>query len=157
MTSLLPNTALEPTACAPSVLRFGRRLGGWFPWPWLSFGSLGVVARMDQHSINEILLALVIGVALCAGVVLFYRRAIARADTILQHWAARNGFEVLHSERCFASGAFSLFTTSRNQIVYFVRVRDREHHERSGWVRCGSFASFIFFSDEADVKWQEAQ
>src|SRR5207245_1424683 len=112
---------------------------------------------MDRQSANEILRCLAIAVVLCAGIVFLHRKTIARANTILQHWAMRNGFELFHSERCFFTGAFSWLTTSRNQIVYFVRVRDQEHHERSGWVRCGSWASFIFFSDEAEVKWRETQ
>jgi hypothetical protein len=112
---------------------------------------------MDKQSTLEILRCLAIGIALSVGVVFFHRKIISRADTVLRNWAGRNGYELMCAKRCFLTGAFNPFTTSRNQIVYFVKVRDQECQERSGWVRCGSFASLIFFSDETEVKWKEIQ
>ena len=112
---------------------------------------------MDHHSVIEILRYLAIGVALCVVVFAFYRGTIARADKILRHWATENHFELVHFKRCFFTGGFSPLTTSRNQIVYSVRVRDTERGERSGWVRCGGFWDVIFLSDKAEVKWQDTQ
>jgi len=109
---------------------------------------------MDQQSANQILWCLPIVV--CVGVLFFYKKTIGRANAILQNWARQNDFEIVHFERCFFAGAFSWLTTSANQVVYFVRVRDREHHERSGWVRCGSWSGFIFCSNQTEVKWDES-
>jgi hypothetical protein len=110
---------------------------------------------MDKQSIIEILRSLAIGIALCIGVLALYWCVIARANRILRNWAAANNFELLYFKRCFFTGGFNPLTTSRNQIVYFVKVQDQEHHERSGWVRCGSFWHFIFLSNKAEVKWQK--
>jgi len=110
---------------------------------------------MDKQSAIDILRYLAIGIALCIGVVVLYRFVVARADKILRRWAMENHFELLHFERCFFTGGFSPFTTSRNQIVYFVRVRDGEHQERSGWVRCGSFSHP--FGNQTDVKWKDVE
>jgi hypothetical protein len=112
---------------------------------------------MDKQSAVEILRAVVIAVVLIAALGVFYRLTLARAYSILRSWAELNGFELLQSERCGFSGSFSPLTTSANHIVYFVRVRDREKRERSGWVRCGSWASFIFFSKRAEVMWKDSQ
>ena len=98
---------------------------------------------------------LAIGIALCLGILAFHRCVIGHARRILRRWADENHFELLHFERCFFTGGFSPSTTSRNQIVYFVRVRDREHRERSGWVRCGSFAHP--FGKGAEVEWKDSQ
>src|SRR5580658_6870631 len=112
---------------------------------------------MDHDSAIDILRCLAIGIAVSGGLVLLTMRMTARADTILWNWARKNGFELVHSERCFFTGGFNPLMTSRNQVVYFVKVRDQDQRERSGWVRCGSWAGFIFFSDEAEVKWKETQ
>ncbi len=118
--------------------------------------SLGVIAtRMDKQSVIEILRCLAIAICLCVGILLLYKWTIARANAVLRSWARQNDFEIVHFERCFFTGAFSPLTTSGNQIVYFVRVRDQERHERSGWVRCGSFGHP--FGNQTVVKWKDTQ
>jgi hypothetical protein len=76
-----------------------------------------------------------------------------RARAILQKWAAANRFELLEIKRPFFSGGFSFFTTSRGQVVYWVRIRDARGKQRAGWVRCGSYLGGVLFSDAAEVKW----
>ncbi len=100
---------------------------------------------------------LTIWIIVCVFILLFYKWTIARGNTIIRNWANQNNFELVHFERCFFTGAFSWLTTSRNQIVYFVRVRDCEKHERAGWVRCGSFLGGIIFSDEVEIKWKHSE
>jgi hypothetical protein len=85
----------------------------------------------------------------------FYKLTIWRAKSILRKWALENGFEVLRFERCFFTAGFGWFTTSRNQIVYSILVRDQSNDERSGWLRCGSYFGVIF-SNDAEVKWKES-
>jgi hypothetical protein len=92
--------------------------------------------------------------AVIAIVLSFYKLSIWRANSILRKWALENGFEVLHFERCFFTGGFGWLTTSRNQIVYSIRVRDRSNEERSGWLRCGNYFGVIF-SNDAEVRWKE--
>ncbi|SRR6266481_5077471 len=84
----------------------------------------------------------------------FYKLTIWRANSILRKWALENGFEVLRFERCFFTGGFGWFTTSRNQIVYSILVKDRWNEERSGWLRCGSYFGGVLFSNEAEAKWK---
>jgi hypothetical protein len=43
------------------------------------------------------------------------------------------------------------WTTSQDQVVYYVTVLDQLGRERRGWVRCGSW--FLgMFSNQADVR-----
>ena len=80
--------------------------------------------------------------------------SFSRGRTLLNRWAEVHGFEILHSEcRTLCAGPFT-WTSSRNQMVYFVRVRDHEGRERSGWVRCGSFWSGIA-SEKTEVRWKD--
>jgi len=77
---------------------------------------------------------------------------VARSRTVLQGWAALNGFEILESEfRFFRRGPF-FWTTSKGQTVYYVTVRDAQGQTRSGWVRCGSWWLGLW-SDRAEVRW----
>ena len=109
---------------------------------------------MDKQFAIEIVRYIAIGIALAIGVLVLFRSVNARADRVLRHWAMENDFELLHFERCFFTGGFNPLTTGRSQIIYFVRVQDREHHERAGWVRCGGFWDFMFISDKVEVKWK---
>jgi hypothetical protein len=81
--------------------------------------------------------------------------SFSRGRSLLNRWAQDNGFQILDSGvALFSAGPFT-WTSSRNQIVYFVRVRDRNGTERSGWVRCGGFWSGIF-SDKTEVRWKDS-
>jgi hypothetical protein len=122
---------------------------------------LGVIARMDKQFDNVLLLTLLMAVILCTGIALLAKlhiaRSISRAGTILRNWATQNHFELMHFEKCAWPGPFNPFT-AYHCIIFFVRVRDQEHHiERSGWVRCGSLGVPIYFTNEAKVKWKESQ
>src|SRR5450432_2194307 len=76
-----------------------------------------------------------------------------RSKIILQNWAKENGFQITQSKQryMFFTGLFKFWTNSRNQIIFFLRVRDREGHERSGWIHCGSYFGGVFFSNEIQV------
>jgi hypothetical protein len=105
---------------------------------------------MNSNSTFTYFLLIAAGVAL-AGYVVWH---FSRANSLLHRWADENGFQILQSEtRTIFAGPFT-WTSSRNQIVYFVRVRDREGRERSGWLRCGSFWSGIF-SDKTEIRWKD--
>ncbi len=81
-----------------------------------------------------------------------------QAREILQDWAAENGFQII---RCkprylFRTGPFKWWTVNRNQIVYWVKVRDQDGHARSGWVLCGTGSlGGVWFSRQAEVRWDE--
>jgi hypothetical protein len=98
-----------------------------------------------------IIIVVVIAVAIVSAVFHF-----SRAASILETWAARNGFRILASERCwFWRGPF-FFRTSKSQEVYRVTIQDGSGQTRSGYVRCGGF--FLgMFSDQADVVWDREQ
>jgi hypothetical protein len=78
-----------------------------------------------------------------------------RARSIVQKWATKHGYVVLQVQSPFHTGAFSFWTTSRGQVVYFVTVRDGSGSERKAWVRCGSYIGSVLFSDEIEVRWQD--
>jgi hypothetical protein len=77
------------------------------------------------------------------------------AKSIVEKWAAEQGNEVLAVESPFATGAFSFWTTSRGQVVYFVTIRDRLGNERKAWVRCGSHTGTVLFSNRIEVRWHD--
>jgi hypothetical protein len=76
-----------------------------------------------------------------------------KAQSIFKNWAAKQGYTILQFERAFRSGAFSFWTTSRGQVVYFITVRDNQGMERKACVRCGSFGSGVLFNDKIEIKW----
>ena len=76
-----------------------------------------------------------------------------RAQSIFRNWATAQGYTIVRFERAFLGGAFSLWTTSRGQIVYFITVRDNQGLERNACVRCGSFLGGVFGSDKIEIKW----
>jgi uncharacterized protein YcfJ len=79
------------------------------------------------------------------------------ADKILRKWAGKNVFELLEKKCHYFNykGPFDLWTTSNSQVVYSVRIRDRQGNERTGWVRCGTFLGGVFFSNKAEVRWDQ--
>jgi hypothetical protein len=77
-----------------------------------------------------------------------------RSETLLERWAEENGFTIADCRlRNFFRGPFT-WTPANGQTVYRVTVMDGSGHERSGWVRCGSFA-FGLLSDKVCVRWDE--
>jgi hypothetical protein len=78
----------------------------------------------------------------------------SRSRSILESWAAQNGYEILESQfRNFFKGPF-FWTSSRGQTVYYVKVRDQSGNVRTGWVRCGGW--FLgMLSDKAQVRWED--
>ena len=115
---------------------------------------------MDIQFDNVLLLTLLMAVVLCTSIFLLARlhiaRSISRAGTILKNWATQNHFELVHFERCAWPGPFNPLT-AYHCIIFSVRVRDPEHGERSGWVRCGSLGVPIYFTNQAEVKWEKSQ
>ncbi len=108
---------------------------------------------------NKSILVFVIGsfaIALFVAVCWWFNK---RSKIILQRWAEANGFEILEKKQRYMifTGPFRFWTNSRNQIIYFFRVRDREGHERTGWARCGSFWGGVFFSDKIEIRWDESR
>jgi hypothetical protein len=77
----------------------------------------------------------------------------SRSRSLVERWAAGNGYELLNAEyRNFFRGPF-FWMTSKSQTVYHVEVRDQSGRIRSGWVRCGSWWSGLF-SDQTEVRWE---
>jgi hypothetical protein len=77
-----------------------------------------------------------------------------RSAALLERWAEENGLTIVDRRlwRLFR-GPFP-WTTAKGQSVYRVTVVDSSNRERSGWVRCGSFA-FGLVSDKVRVRWDE--
>lgn len=75
-----------------------------------------------------------------------------RGQTLVERWAARNGFRLISTEyRWIRRGPF-WWRTSKGQSVYHVEVCDGNGEYRSGYVRVGSWIGGLF-TDVADVKW----
>jgi hypothetical protein len=75
-----------------------------------------------------------------------------RARTILDRWAARNGFEILEAERRYVRlGAF-FFRATEGQAVFRVTIQDADDRVRRGYVKCGGLWLGVW-SDQAVVAW----
>jgi len=77
----------------------------------------------------------------------------ARAENLLQSWAARSGYELLKHERKMECGPFSALTTWA-QVIYFVTVADERGHTRRAWLRCGRMLTGVL-SNKVQVHWEE--
>ena len=85
-----------------------------------------------------------------------YIAKISQLDetTLIDRWAKANGYQILHSElRYFRRGPL-LWTSSKLQWVYYVRIRNQDGHERSGWVRFGGFLVGLM-SNKTEVRWED--
>jgi hypothetical protein len=80
-----------------------------------------------------------------------------RVRSVLRAWAAEGGFQIVRFEKrnLTGRGAFNWWTNSPEQIIYHLRVRDKEGRERIGWVRCGSYFGGVLFSNKVEVKWED--
>jgi hypothetical protein len=108
---------------------------------------------------KEIATAAGLAVIAVAAILALYRRGQRREIQMLKIWAERSHFELLHSrERRFLEGAPFSFWTSHRTPNYFVKVRDQQGRERSGWVRLGTVFERIYWGgkDKVEVRWEEA-
>lgn len=84
---------------------------------------------------------------------------IKRSSSILQKWAAGQGYEILHSEISmgapFNAAALSFWSASHGQLVYRVTLRDRVGLKRSALASCGRFVRGVFSRDEVKVTWND--
>ena len=113
---------------------------------------------MDKESLIDIFRAFAIALVAIAAFIGWFWLHISRAKSVLHTWAAENGFQIVSFDKRYMinTGLFKWWTNSRSQIVFFVRVRDKAGHERTGWVRCGTYFGGVLFSNQAEVKWQDA-
>jgi hypothetical protein len=76
----------------------------------------------------------------------------SRSSSLLEQWARRHGYRILSQEYCyFFKGPF-FWTSSKDQVVYYVTVEDEEGRQRKGWVRCGGYFLGLL-SDNVEVRW----
>jgi hypothetical protein len=91
-----------------------------------------------------------VAIAVSFGVYLY--RRFSGPPFLLQRWAKDHAYRILHFEyRYFAQGPFTWRLSHRGVLVYYVRVRDFEGRERSGWVRLSS----AWGNDKTEVHWDE--
>jgi acetamidase/formamidase len=75
-----------------------------------------------------------------------------RGRSILEKWAAENGYVLISSERRSVWRGPFFITTARGQEVFRITVRDAAGEIRSGYLRVGSFMLGVI-SDQASVRW----
>jgi hypothetical protein len=104
------------------------------------------------ESLLQIFLMMVASGVIITGFVAWKRWRLGRARTILEKWAAKNYYEVLHCDRPFSTGGFSFWTTANDQVVLLATLQERGGPVRKAWVRCGSVLGGLS-SDDIEVKW----
>jgi hypothetical protein len=78
----------------------------------------------------------------------------SRSQTIIDRWAAANGFRVLSAEQRFLRTGPFFFRHDKRQTVYHVTVQDSTGRTRSGYIRCGGWFAGLL-SDTARVEWDD--
>jgi len=78
-----------------------------------------------------------------------------RAQVLLEKWAADNGLEILDYRWPLSPWPF-LWTNTSGQMVLYIRSRDRQGRERSGWFRCGGIWWMDIVRLPAEVRWDRA-
>jgi hypothetical protein len=79
---------------------------------------------------------------------------LGRSHSILEHWAARNGYRLIDQSYCWFSKGPFFWTSSKGQTVYYVTVEDAAGRIRHAWVRCGGWFLGLL-SEQADVEWED--
>jgi len=98
-------------------------------------------------------IVIVLGFVIASIAVLILVWHYRRSQQLLNQWAARNGYQMLRSERrSFRRGPF-FWTTSKNQVVYYVEVLDEQGNRRIGWVRCGGWWLGLL-ADHVEAMWE---
>ena len=98
----------------------------------------------------------IIAVIVLSGLVIYFGWFFRRSKSVLEHWAARSRFQIVHSElRWLFQGPFTGWSC-KGQTVYRVKVRDSRGQERLGWVLCGGIWAGLL-SDQVRVEWDETQ
>ena len=112
---------------------------------------------MDKGSLIDVAKAFAIALVAITAFVGWFWIFIALSKTILRRWAGENGFQIISFEQryLFFTGPFKWWSNGRGQFVYRVVIRDRDGHERSGWVRCGSYLGGVLFNNDVEVRWEE--
>lgn len=78
----------------------------------------------------------------------------SRGRTVLERWAAENGYEILQSRyRHLLKGPFFV-RSGKGHAVYHVTIRDRGGAVRTAYVRCGSWLGGLL-SDHVVVEWMD--
>ena len=96
---------------------------------------------MDKDFVIIVVFGLLIAlVAIVVFIAWIWPQAV-RARRMLDTWAAQGGFQIIRFERknWTNRGPFGWWTNSPYQMIFHIRVRDREGKARSAWVRCGSY------------------
>jgi hypothetical protein len=107
-----------------------------------------LVSVMGNPNLSALLPAALIIIVLGLYFFWFFRQS----RSLLEKWAAKNGFQIVQSKlRWLAKGPYS-FRSSRTQTVYRIRVRESQGRERAGWVRCGGPILGLLTGD-VEVTW----
>ena len=73
---------------------------------------------------------------------------------LLNHWAHECGYRIIESHYATLFRGPFFWSSSRNQTVYRVIIKEAGGLQCRGWVRYGSWA-FGLLSDQAEVRWDD--
>lgn len=97
-------------------------------------------------------LLIVFFVAVVAVVTIVWTRQ--RANTLIERWAAANGYHLTGREPRYLRTGPYFWRHSRSQQIYYVTITDASGRSRAAYLRLGHWF-FGLFSDTLDVTWED--
>jgi hypothetical protein len=85
------------------------------------------------------------------GIAIYFN--FAHSSRLVQLWAKDNGYTLIKYERQLCVNTpFKI--CGKGQVVWAIRVTNRQGEERDAWLLCGDFL-FGTLSDSVEVKWAD--
>lgn len=101
-----------------------------------------------------IVVAVTFWFVLMAALIGWSQKQLRRAQREIRSQIERSGCKVMKmNHRYVRLGAFSMWNTSRSQLVYRVVVREIEGRERIVWARWGR--RWFWNTDRLELRWQD--
>ena len=77
-----------------------------------------------------------------------------KALFLIEAWAQSCQYSVESCERRYLRTGPFFLSSSKYQRIYYVRIKDRNGQEKTGWLKLGGYFSGMLSEDEIEVIWE---